>query len=161
MAEAAVHDGGEAGAVGALGLPVQHEGAGAGEPQGAIVVAARNPVMELLNDAITHLLVGMGEQTCHVPGAVAQSLEDHHWVRDAIAAHDPDRARVVMTGVLDQVEGRSGSSMGRKKGPMVAPANSAAWSSWTGCAESADRTIRSRVPYFPQVLPLRPMRRRA
>mgnify|MGYP001350331597 CR=1 FL=1 len=71
----------------------------------AIVVAARNPVMELLNDAITHLLVGMREQTYHVPGAVAQSLEDHRWVCDAIAAHDPERARAVMVGVLNQVEG--------------------------------------------------------
>ena len=70
----------------------------------AIVLAAHNPVLLLLNDAIADLLAGMRERTYAVPGAVAQSLQDHRWVYEAIASGDPDRARERMAAVLDEVE---------------------------------------------------------
>jgi DNA-binding FadR family transcriptional regulator len=70
----------------------------------ALMHAAHNPVLAVLNDAITHLLRGMREQTYHVPGAVARSLEDHSWLYEAVADHDPARAESVMGAILDTVE---------------------------------------------------------
>ena len=70
----------------------------------AIVQAAHNPVLLLLNDAIADLLAGMRERTYAIPGAVAQSLQDHRWVYEAIASGDADQARQRMAAVLDEVE---------------------------------------------------------
>jgi GntR family transcriptional repressor for pyruvate dehydrogenase complex len=70
----------------------------------ALMRAAHNPVLALLNDAVTHLLRGMREQTYLVRGAVARSLEDHRWLYEAVADHDPARAQSVMQAILDSVE---------------------------------------------------------
>lgn len=70
----------------------------------AIVRAAANPILTLLNDALADLLRTSRRQTYFLPGAVAHSLRDHRRVYERIAAHDPTGAEREMAAVLDAVE---------------------------------------------------------
>lgn len=70
----------------------------------AIVRAAGNPILTLLNDALASLLRVSRQQTYLIPGAVASSLRDHRLVYERVAAHDIEGAGREMEAVLDQVE---------------------------------------------------------
>jgi GntR family transcriptional repressor for pyruvate dehydrogenase complex len=70
----------------------------------AIVRAAGNPILGLLNDALAELLRASRRQTYFIPGAVASSLRDHRLVYERIAAGDAEGAEREMAAVLDQVE---------------------------------------------------------
>src|SRR5262249_14738476 len=70
----------------------------------AIVEAAHNPILSLLNEALAGLLREARKRTYDLPGAVAHSLVDHADLYAAIAAHDRAAALRRIEEVMNRIQ---------------------------------------------------------
>ena len=71
-----------------------------------IVIATDNEVLVDLVDGMASLLREMRSNAFNVPGAVPEVRAGHRAIVDAIAAHDPQAARLAMQNHLDNVRDR-------------------------------------------------------